>query len=140
MIEGNLSSALTGLGLYKQALEHGKRGLILRRRAGDLTGTVYAMHCQARAWQGLGQRQKTIALRQDAIADGRAVDYTPQAVVEPLDTLGIALNSTGRCTDAVECWREAANLFDGYNRPHRAAEVRARIEAAEAGLGEVERS
>ncbi|RSM34496.1 hypothetical protein DMA12_48060 [Amycolatopsis balhimycina DSM 5908] len=140
VIQGNLSSAFTGLGLYKQALEHGERGLILRRRAGDLTGVVYAMHCLARAWQGLGQHQKTISLCREAIADGRAVDYTPHAVAEPLDTLGIALNSTGRCADAVKCWREAATLFDGYNRPHRAAEVRARIKAAEAALGKIGQS
>ncbi|MFJ7213252.1 tetratricopeptide repeat protein [Amycolatopsis sp. NPDC098790] len=130
VIEGNISSALSGLHRFEEALRHGERSLELRRRSGDVAGAVHSTHCLARAHLGLGQHGEAIALCRKAIAEGRGVNYTSLVVAEPLDTLGVLLNLGGDTAGAIECWREAAALFDSYSRPQRATEVRARIETA----------
>ncbi len=49
VIEGNLSAAYVGLGRYREALDHGQRGLSLRRKAGDRAGESGAITDVARA-------------------------------------------------------------------------------------------
>ncbi|MGH3878190.1 MAG: ATP-binding protein [Actinophytocola sp.] len=127
VLEGNMTQAYIGLGHYQEALECGERSLELRRRAGDLYGEPFALHLLARAWLGLGEYRKVIDLCQQAISLGRVTGNLGETVAQPLDTLATALHHTGNTTEAVNCWQEAANLYDKYGRPYPADEIRRRL-------------
>jgi tetratricopeptide (TPR) repeat protein len=135
VVEGNLGQAFIGLGRYQKALEHGERGLALRRRSGDLHGEPWALHMLARGWLGLGEHETVISLCRKAIELGRRVGHPTDTVAGPLDTLAISLNHTGRTAEAATCWREAAILFDHHGRRERADEVRHRLHSAHPGTG-----
>jgi tetratricopeptide (TPR) repeat protein len=130
VLEGNLCEANIGIGTFHAALVHGERSLDLRRQLGDLNGEPHTLHLLARVWAGLGEHTKAIELCRRAIELGRTVGRFVDAIVEPLDTLGVALLQTGRPEAAIACWREAATLFHEYGRHHQAHEARERIRAA----------
>ncbi len=124
LVEHHLGRTYTGLGDYRKAIEHGERSLSLRRGAGDLTGEPGALRHLACAWQGLGEHHKAITLCQEAIALGRTIGDPAHNIAEPLDTLAKSLHHTGRLTEAIQCWHEAAALFTDCGHLHRAAEIR----------------
>jgi tetratricopeptide (TPR) repeat protein len=126
VVEGNLCRAYTGLGRYRDSLDHGERGLALRYQIGDLGGAAAALRALAWAWQGLGQHEKAIELCQKAIDLGREQPAS-DTLAEPLETMARSLRRMGRVAEADEYWHEAAALFDYYGLPHRAAEIRDRI-------------
>ncbi|MFD8496945.1 tetratricopeptide repeat protein [Amycolatopsis sp. NPDC059657] len=131
VVEGNFSRAYSGLNRYQEALEHGERGLELRRRSGDLTGESAALCYVAEAWQGLGNHKMAIALCREAITLGRAVGQYAVSAADALATLAISLHQTGDTVEAISCWRGAAALFENCGRPHRARDIRQRLREVE---------
>ncbi|WP_409495973.1 ATP-binding protein [Amycolatopsis sp. cmx-11-12] len=132
MTEGNLSTAHLGLGHGQLALEHGERGLRLRRKAGDLTGEALALTHVARAWHQLGDPETAIALCRDAIVLGRSTPLNRyQTIADPLDVLATCLHQLGRTSEATTCWQEAAAVYDDTGYPHKAAQVRQRLHDAQ---------
>ncbi|MBE8522016.1 ATP-binding protein [Amycolatopsis sp. H6(2020)] len=133
VVEGNLSTAHTGLAQYRLALEHAERGLRMRRRIGDRTGEAVALIHMARAWHGLRNHEKAIQLCRDAIAIGRSTPlHHFQTVAQPLDVLATCLLQIGHTGDAIACWQEAATVYDDAGYPHEAAEVRQRLHETQA--------
>ncbi|WP_439377593.1 ATP-binding protein [Amycolatopsis lexingtonensis] len=132
VVHGNLSTALHGLGRYRQALAHGEIELVIRRRVGDLDGESGAFHHLARAKQGLGYHEEAISLCRKAIAIGRQLDLNLDLnVAGPLDTLARSLHHSGDTAHAISCWRESAALFTEYGDYQRAEEVKARLDTLE---------
>lgn len=131
VVEGNHSRAHTGLGHYRLALDHGERGLRLRRRVGDRTGEATALVHLARAWQGLRNHEKAIQLCRDAIAVGRSTPlHHFQTIAEPLNVLATSLLRLGHIDEAIACWQEAATVYDDAGHPHEATEVRRLLRVA----------
>ncbi|QFU86858.1 Regulatory protein AfsR [Amycolatopsis sp. YIM 10] len=131
VVEGNIGAAHTGLGEYHEALDHGLRGLHLRRKTGDRSGESMALTHLAEAWQGLGEHKKAIALCRDAIAIGRGIDLNRhETIAAPSDVLAASLYSLGHVGEAIRCWTEAAAIYDGYGLTHKASEVRRHLDAA----------
>jgi tetratricopeptide (TPR) repeat protein len=124
VVEGNFARAFVGLGRYRQALEHGQRGLAFRRSAGDLHGEPFALYILASAWLGVGEHETVMSLCRQAIDIGREVGNPVDTVARPLATLAVSLHHTGRTAEAAACWHEAADLFDYYGRPDSADQAR----------------
>ncbi|MFD8494939.1 ATP-binding protein [Amycolatopsis sp. NPDC059657] len=132
VVDGNLCEAHTRIGNYQLALEHGERSLSLRRQVGDLRGEAAALTQLARAWLGLHDPDRAIALCRDAIALGRSTPLNrDHTVAEPLDVLATCLHQLGQTCDAISCWQEAADVYDDTGLPHKAAEVRQRLNDAQ---------
>ncbi|WP_309235892.1 tetratricopeptide repeat protein [Amycolatopsis sp. SID8362] len=128
VVEGNLSSAFTGLAQYRRALEHGERGLDLRRRVRDVVGESTALTRLARARRGLEDFETAASLCREAIAIGRRSPRERDATIaDPLDVLASCLHRLGDVRQAVDCWREAAAIYDETGYLHKAAEVRGRL-------------
>ncbi|MGK4593909.1 tetratricopeptide repeat protein [Amycolatopsis sp. w19] len=135
MVEGNLSEANFGLGRYQRSLEHGERGLRLRRQAQDLSGEAGALTLLARTWHALHDTRKAIELCQQAIAIGRrTLIIRYETLAEPLDVLAICQHHLGHTIDAIKCWQEAATIYDDSGHARKAAEVRQRLHQAQAAL------
>ncbi|MFI6032535.1 tetratricopeptide repeat protein [Amycolatopsis magusensis] len=104
MVVGNLGNAHLGLGHCQLALEHGERGLHLRRQAGDLPGEAWALTQQARVWQALGDFNQAIALCRNAITIGHNTPLSRSyTVAQPLDVLASCLHQLGRTSEAITC-------------------------------------
>ncbi|MBB4906018.1 tetratricopeptide repeat protein [Actinophytocola algeriensis] len=131
VIHGNLGEACMALGRHEPALDHCRRGLRLRRLAGDRHGEAWAVYNVACAWARLGDHEQAMAICREAIALGRTVGNIAESVAPALDTLASCLHHVGRTAEALDSWREAAELFDRYGRPDDAERVRARCRAAE---------
>lgn len=140
IIQGDLSRACAGLGLYRQALEHGERSLVLRRQIGDNRGDPEALYHLAHAWQGLGEHEKAIGLCRQGLAIGRATrsEYTiavgratrtlVTSVAALLDTLAVSLYHIGNTGEAIACWREAVAVLEESGYEHLVAEVRQHLQ------------
>ncbi|MGW3999043.1 ATP-binding protein [Amycolatopsis sp. NPDC004772] len=128
VVEGNLSSAYTGLGDYRRALAHGEHDLRIRRRIGDVEGESAALTKLARAWSGLGDFEKANSLCLEAITLGRGSPRNrDMTVAEPLEVLAGGLHHLGRTSEAIERWQQAATLYDETGFLNRAADVRRRL-------------
>lgn len=133
VVEGNLSTTRSRLGHYRLAVEHGERGLRLRRRVDDRIGEAVALTQLARAWQGLGNHEKAMRLCRDAIAIGRSTPlHHYQTIAEPLDVLATCLLHLGHTDEAITCWQEAATVYADSGYPREAAEVRRHLHDAQA--------
>lgn len=131
VIEGNLSSAFTGLAQYRCAIEHAERGLYLRRRVRDVVGESTALTHLARARRGLEDFRTAASLCRDAIAIGRRSPRERDGTIaDPLDVLASCLHRLGDVGEAVGCWLEAAAIYDETGYLHKAAEVRGRLRQA----------
>jgi tetratricopeptide (TPR) repeat protein len=136
VVEGNLSTAHTGLGHYQLALDHGERGLRLRRRVRDRIGEAVALTHLARAWQGLGHNEKAIRLCRDAITIGHSSPlHHYQTIAVPLDVLATCLLQLGHTDDALACWQQAATVYDHAGYPREADEVRQHLHDAQTDTG-----
>ncbi|TCO55651.1 ATP-binding protein [Actinocrispum wychmicini] len=121
----NLCIAHTRLGDYQRALEYGEHSLALRRQCGNRPGEAEVLHQLARAVRELGEYPRAIDLCQNAVTVGRSTPAWPiDTVAEPLETLAQCLHHTGRTTDAIAHWQEAAAVFDHYGEPQRAEQIR----------------
>src|SRR5207248_11664169 len=108
----------TRQGRYEQALDHADRELVLRRRAGDISGEVRALCDAALAWQELGHHDTTIALCQNAIAIYQEVGkIAGEAIALPLETIATSLERTGDLAGAVDYLRDAAAALDALDHP-----------------------
>lgn len=135
VIEGNLSRAYSGLGCYREALEHAERGLALRKSAGDLIGEPTALLYIAQARQGLGEHDVAIALCRKGIDLIGDRGERPR-LVRLLDTLGSSLSSIGLTLDAEDCWREALVLSDECGTVGETVELRGRLRIAQDEVAE----
>ncbi|WP_228688418.1 ATP-binding protein [Amycolatopsis keratiniphila] len=132
VVEGNLSAAYTSLGRYRQALDHGQRGLFLRRKAGDRAGESGALTDVARAQQGLGNHETAITLCREAITLGRRIGVSrDESIATPLDVLATSLHHLGHQSEAIACWQESATIHDDHGLPHNATDVRQRLRDAQ---------
>jgi tetratricopeptide (TPR) repeat protein len=130
VLEGNVGRANAGLGRYRQALAHGERSLAMRHRIGDTSGEVNALCMVAQAWQGLGEHEDAIALCWDAVAlSQEGIDRS--VLADTLDTLATSLNHIGDVTEAIKCWREAAELLDGAGESDRVARIHNHLDNAQ---------
>ncbi|MFG1645720.1 ATP-binding protein [Amycolatopsis sp. NPDC049252] len=130
VIEGNLSSACTGLGDYKRALRHAEHALVMRRQADDRGGEAYALFQMTTANQGMGRHREAIALCEEALA----IEPHHQWVAgtgKILDALGTSLHYVGNTKRALSCWRDALVIYDKYRR-HDAADLRRRLRSLDA--------
>jgi tetratricopeptide (TPR) repeat protein len=124
LIEGNIGKALAGLGRFRAALEHGERGLVLRRDCGDISGESAALRWLAEARQGLGEHGAAIRLCRESIILGKEAMADSASVAESLATLAVSLHETGLAQEAVDCWLEAAELFERRRHPQKAHDAR----------------
>lgn len=124
LIEGNISWALVGLGEFRAALEHGERGLVLRRECGDIAGESLALRWLAQARQGLGEHRVAIELCRESILLGKEAIASDKSVAGTLETLAVSLSAVGRAEEAVSCWLEAADLYELRYYPQKARAAR----------------
>lgn len=126
VLEGNLCRAYTGLGSYRPALRHGERALMFRRRIAAPEGEPIALWHLAEAWQGLGEHAKAIELCRRAINISRMrtqCDVT--ATIAPsLSVLASSLSHVGSVAEALQCWDEAASIYEENGQPQVAIETR----------------
>lgn len=124
VMEGNLCRAYVKASEYERAIVHGERGVVLRRRSGDRSGEALALRHLALAVRGLGDYGRAIDLCHEALAVGRGTPSVPvESVAEPLETLADCLHESGRTTEAIANWQEAATVFDHYGRRERAERI-----------------
>lgn len=139
VVEGIICRAYGGLGLYREALEHGERQLAIRRNAGDLPGEPLSLHQVAQVRQALDDHATAIALCREAIDLGRQYGDLLVMVAGPLETLAISLRVTGQAIKAIECWEEAVIIYQQYGRTDEAAQAQAHIHEVHQALAREEK-
>ncbi|TCO64239.1 ATP-binding protein [Actinocrispum wychmicini] len=122
VIEHHLSLTYTSLGRYEQAVHHAERSLALRRQANDPSAETAALHCLAKARQGMGDHRQAIVLCEQALHSCGPYQRIrfPLEFCHTLNTLATSLHRVGETTQAVAAWRQAIAIYE-QSGDHRAA-------------------